>query len=75
MTPCAAVMPLLQRSAESLASNQDTVLQSAAINFGVIYAGSSKVLAYSVHGTNDPCTAAIHFGFRSNSSFGCRSYS
>lgn len=59
-TACEVVTGLLRRSAETSASNQDTILQPAAINIGVIPAGSSNALAYSVHGTDDPCTAAIH---------------
>jgi len=59
-TACEIVTGLLRRSAETSASNEDTVLQPAALNMAIIPAGSSNALAYSVHGTDDPCTAAIH---------------
>ena len=59
-TACEVVTGLLRRSADTSASNQDTILQPSSLNIAVIPAGSSNALAYSVHGIDDPCTAAIH---------------
>ena len=59
-TACEVVSGLLLRNAETSASNKDTELQPSPLQLAVIPAGSSNALAYSVHGTDDPSTAAIH---------------